>query len=201
MLAVSAHNLFCDHQGRCGEVDVVQVIFDDAVAGDDKQVAGTNRDFLRCQHFGYPVTDDPAGKARRRAHLDAGWVFGDQVGCHIADPDPAERVGLKIDACQCHRRPSGTRQGAVTALDQDVERLTAGIPQDLYAAVRRLGGIRAMAETIQYTDQGTGTVHVDREQTVAADAFARPRTRLGRPFDRPQPTVLSHCSESTSTSR
>src|ERR1700733_13461432 len=65
VLGVAVQNLVGDHQSRRGEVDVVQVIFDDAVAGDDKQVAGTNRDFLRCQHFGYPVTDDPAGKARR----------------------------------------------------------------------------------------------------------------------------------------
>ena len=86
VFGVAVQNLVGDQQSRRGEVDVVQVIFDDAVAGDDKQVAGTDRDFLRCQHFGYPVTDDPAGKARRRAHLDAGWVFGDQVGCHIADP-------------------------------------------------------------------------------------------------------------------
>src|ERR1700729_2519779 len=74
VFGVAVQNLVGDHQGGRGEVDVVQVIFDNAVAGDDKQVAGTNRDFLRCQHFGYPVTDDPAGKARRRAHLDAGWV-------------------------------------------------------------------------------------------------------------------------------
>ena len=43
LLAVVGQNLFGDYRCRRGEVDAVEVILGDAVAGDDEQIAGADR--------------------------------------------------------------------------------------------------------------------------------------------------------------
>src|ERR1700730_7972810 len=177
------------------------MVFDDTVAGHHQQVAGADRNVLRFQRFGYPVADDAAGKPRRGPHLETGRVFGDKVGGDITDADPTEGIGSKINVHQRHRSPPGAGQGIVTAPHEYVEWLGATRSEHVHAALRRLGGLRAVAETVEHTHEGAGAVNVDGDKLVAADVFTGPRARLGSPFDRTQPTVPSHCSESTSTSR
>ena len=60
--ACLARICFGYRRGRGGEVDVVQVVFGDSVAGDDEQVAGAKRNHLRRPDFRYPVADDASGQ-------------------------------------------------------------------------------------------------------------------------------------------
>ena len=89
----------------------------------------------------------------------------------------------------------------MTALDENIEWLGTVRSEGVHAALGRVGGFRAVPETVQHTDEGAGTVDVNGNKSVTASVFAWPWACLGRPFNRTQPTMLSHCVESTSTSR
>ena len=45
--AVLAQDPLGDHDGRCSEIDTVQMPFGNAVGGDDEQVAGADRNAVR----------------------------------------------------------------------------------------------------------------------------------------------------------
>ena len=61
---VFSQDLLGNGRGGGGEVDVVQVILGDSVAGNDEQIAGAYRNHLRRRDFRYPVADDAGCQAR-----------------------------------------------------------------------------------------------------------------------------------------
>ena len=120
LFRVFTQHLVGYNSGRAGEIDVVQMIFGDAVGGDDDEVAGAQSYYLRRSDLGYAVTDDACGKACAGSDVDAGGSFGDQVPGDVADPGPGERAGPEIHPRQCDSCPSTAGQDPVAELNQDL---------------------------------------------------------------------------------
>src|SRR6185312_13853312 len=160
------------HRG-CGEVDVLDVVFENAVGRDYEQVAWADRHLMGGQRVGYAVAHDAACQQGRGPDLRTPGAFGDKVGGHVADADPAQRAGLEVDAGQRDCRPSCIGQAAVAQLQLDIEWLSATTVHNLFCAQRRGLGRSAVAESVRYAEQRGRAVDVDRDRKVAAHLFAR----------------------------
>ena len=63
LLGVFTQDFIGYNSGRAGEVNVIQMIFGNAVGGDDDQVAGAQPYDLGWSDLGNAVADDACGKA------------------------------------------------------------------------------------------------------------------------------------------
>ena len=74
--AVCVEDVLGDRHRGCGEVDALNMVFEDAVGGDDEQVAWADRNLMRGQRVGNPVAHDATGQQGRRPDLHAPGPLG-----------------------------------------------------------------------------------------------------------------------------